>query len=110
MGTDHLTGSVWSLSLPWGLEMGEVTSCISITQLKCNMSTFKARNEHMPLCKDLLQSMLMCSKFYGSQTEALKGLFSLFLYPKEGSAHVDGAMSEQPEIKALGIEVGSRRR
>ena len=33
---------------------------------------------------------------------ALQGPFGLFLYPKEGSAHVDGAMSEQPEIKALG--------
>ena len=37
--------------------------CISVMQLKCNLSTFKARNEHMSPYKDrprlfLVESML----------------------------------------------------
>ena len=40
---------------------------------------------------------------------ALQGPGGLFLYAEEGSAHVDGAMSDQAEVKALGKQVGYQR-
>lgn len=61
-----------------GLGDGLGDFCISIMELKCNLSTFKARIEHRSLYKDrlrlfLVQSVLrhlMCSKCYTSQTKA----------------------------------------
>lgn len=60
-------------ALAFGDGLGDF--CISIMQLKCNLSTFKARTECRSLYKDrlrlfLVQSVLrhlMCSKCYRSQ-------------------------------------------